>query len=271
MKMDLLIYQNDEQKGPFDVQSLQQMVLKGEIPKDIPAWHEGLEDWKPLASLVELGEGASAKVDQAVDNLEGQINSVVAKFVTEEQDPAAVQKVVKRIEDVLTRGEEILYVGVQKKPVVTISPDSVILTTKRFIIARPKLTGFKFEDFQWRQIHDVHLSEQMMGATISCTIVGGQKAEIDSIPKKQARRIYSFAQEMEEDMVEERRNREMEEKRATAGGVVIQAPSTAASSPSTPVADDPVEQLSKLKKMLDGGLIEKEEFDSKKAEILSRM
>jgi len=36
-------------------------------------------------------------------------------------------------------------------------------------------------------------------------------------------------------------------------------------------ADDPVEQLSKLKKMLDGGLIEQFEFDAKKAEILGRM
>ncbi len=36
-------------------------------------------------------------------------------------------------------------------------------------------------------------------------------------------------------------------------------------------ADDPMEKLSKLKKMLDAGLIEQSEYDAKKAEILSAM
>ena len=35
--------------------------------------------------------------------------------------------------------------------------------------------------------------------------------------------------------------------------------------------DDPMEKLSKLKKMLDAGLIEQAEYDSKKSEILSSM
>lgn len=37
------------------------------------------------------------------------------------------------------------------------------------------------------------------------------------------------------------------------------------------VAEDPVEVLSKLKQMLDAGLIEKSEYDAKKAEVLSKM
>ncbi len=38
-----------------------------------------------------------------------------------------------------------------------------------------------------------------------------------------------------------------------------------------PAAEDPMETLTKLKKMLDAGLIEQSEYDAKKAEILSRM
>ena len=38
-----------------------------------------------------------------------------------------------------------------------------------------------------------------------------------------------------------------------------------------PQADDPMEALTKLKKLLDAGLIEQAEFDAKKAEILSRL
>lgn len=39
----------------------------------------------------------------------------------------------------------------------------------------------------------------------------------------------------------------------------------------TVVSDDPMEVLDKLKKLLDAGLIEQSEYDSKKREILSRM
>ena len=35
--------------------------------------------------------------------------------------------------------------------------------------------------------------------------------------------------------------------------------------------DDPLEKLTKLKKMLDSGLIEQSEYDAKKAEILKSM
>ena len=48
--------------------------------------------------------------------------------------------------------------------------------------------------------------------------------------------------------------------------VVSEGTSVAASS-----QGDPIEVLSKLKKMLDAGLIEQEEYNSKKNEILARM
>ena len=46
---------------------------------------------------------------------------------------------------------------------------------------------------------------------------------------------------------------------------------TAAQPASAAPAEDPVETLAKLKRMLDAGLIEQGEYDAKKAEILSRM
>ncbi len=49
------------------------------------------------------------------------------------------------------------------------------------------------------------------------------------------------------------------------------APQTAPQAAPAAAAEDPIEALSKLKKMLDLGLIEQSEFDAKKAEILSRM
>lgn len=48
------------------------------------------------------------------------------------------------------------------------------------------------------------------------------------------------------------------------------APAAAPAAPTAP-AEDPIETLGKLKRMLDAGLIEQSEYDAKKAEILSRM
>lgn len=46
---------------------------------------------------------------------------------------------------------------------------------------------------------------------------------------------------------------------------------SAAPAPAQPAAEDPMEVLGKLKKLLNAGLIEQAEYDAKKAEILSRM
>lgn len=55
---------------------------------------------------------------------------------------------------------------------------------------------------------------------------------------------------------------------AGAFGTMAQGAFTSAPAATT---EDPIEVLTKLKKMLDAGLIEKSEYDAKKAEILSRM
>ncbi|MDE7280239.1 MAG: SHOCT domain-containing protein, partial [Ruminiclostridium sp.] len=67
---------------------------------------------------------------------------------------------------------------------------------------------------------------------------------------------------------------------ASAFGTIAQqtfAPPTQPAAPASqpqqaaPQESDPMEVLTKLKKMLDAGLIEQSEYDSKKAEILSKM
>jgi len=113
---------------------------------------------------------------------------------------------------------------------------------------------------------------KFLGATFSATVTNGQLISIDYLPKAQARMLYRYAQEQEEQAFEDRRTRSMEESRAAAGGVVVQnayVPPTAAVTSSP--AEDPLAALQKLKTMLDAGLISPEEFAAKKAEILSRM
>jgi len=190
------------------------------------------------------------------------------RFLNEEQDPAVVQKVHSRASELCTQGEDIKYIAVQKKPIVTIAPDAVLLTNRRVIVFRPKLLGMTFEDVPWRDVHDIHVKEGLLGATFTVKRIGGQVIAVDSLPKAQARKLYQFGQEMEEQVHHQRRQRDLEDKRAAAGGIMIAGAGFPAA-PST--AEDPMQKLQQLKAFHEQGLISAQEYDSKKAEILSKM
>lgn len=200
-----------------------------------------------------------------------QPSNPLKKFLSEEQDPAQVQQVFAKVRQILTSGEEILYIAVQKR-LISFSPDSVVLTNKRFIVYRPTLLGgANFQDYIWRDLHDARLTEGIINSTITLQTVKAQLISVGDLPKVQARKLYSFAQEMEEKVLEERRTRDMEARRAGAGGIVLQGGLPTAPAPA-PVhqEEDPMQKLKKLKDMLDAGLITDQEYATKKAEILSK-
>jgi len=198
----------------------------------------------------------------------------IKELVTEEQDPKVIEKVLPKVQDYCTSNEEVQYIAVQKKTLgVNFSPDCIALTNKRIILIRPKSFGLSldFKDFSWMNVADVHMKEGVFAATITIKTTSGQTDSMEDIPKAQARRLYRFAQEMEETKKEERRQRDLEDKRAIAGGgITINTPSHQPQATAAPV-EDPMEKLSKLKSMLDMGILTQAEFDAKKADILSKM
>ncbi len=276
----ILIFRNEQQEGPYDLDQIREGLASGYFsPQDL-AWTEGQSDWAPLRSLIEpVSESAPPPARETASEAAAlpadRIASAISRFVTEDQDPKVVAKILGRVKELLTAGEEVAFIAVQKRPIVTVAPDAIVLTNRRFMIVRPKLTGMTFTDLPWREVANIHMSEQMLSATVICQSTTGQKVAIEHIPKKQARRIYSYGQEVEERMVEERRQRAMEERRAGAGGVVFQgfpgqAPGQVAA-PSAASGDDPLATLGKLKQMLDAGLISPAEYEGKKADVLAKM
>jgi len=203
---------------------------------------------------------------------------VISQFLTDEQDEAAVRKMLPKVSELLTKEESIEYIAVQKKLLVNFSPDAVVLTNRRFIIVRPSLLGMSFQDIPWREVQNVHMSEQMVGATLTCRTTAGAFLVLDNIPKKQARRVYAYAQQIEEQAYEKRQQVELEKLRASAGGVVVHAP-TMAPAPvvpppmpaAAPPAEDPMQLLARLKQLLEAELITPDDFNSKKAEVLARL
>jgi Bacterial PH domain/Short C-terminal domain len=196
------------------------------------------------------------------------------KFLNEDQDPKAIEKVANKLNGILMNGEEVEYIAVQKKPAVNISPDCVALTNKRIIFCRPKNLGLslEFQDYIWKDVADCHLKEEIFGAEFMVKTVKGQVNKIDYLPKTQARKLYTVAQEQEEVQKEIRRQRDLEDKRASAGNVTVTSNVPTNSQPIQQTQqDDPMASLQKLKMLLENGLVTQEEFDTKKADILSRL
>lgn len=204
----------------------------------------------------------------------------IKKFLNEDQDPKAVEKISEKVNDLLTNGETVEYIAVQNKPAINISPDSIVLTNKRILFFRSKSFGFvtDFNDYLWKDVAESHISEAILGSTFTMTAVTGYIETIDYIPKSQARKLYQYAQGKEEQMIEYRREKELEERRAASGGIVVNTQNENQEKPAEPQeaksetpAEDPMETLLKLKAFLDNDLISLEDYETKKKEILSRM
>jgi hypothetical protein len=93
----------------------------------------------------------------------------IKKFLNEEQDPKAIEKITSKLNDLLMKNEEIGYIAVQKKPAITVFPDSVVVTNKRIIICQPKNLGLSmnFTDFTWDEIEGTFVKENILGSEFS--------------------------------------------------------------------------------------------------------
>lgn len=207
----------------------------------------------------------------------------IGRFMADGQDPSMICKLAERVDSICTRDEHPLYMAVQQRPMMNVSPDAIVLTNRRVIIFRQKVLGrLQFVDVLWLNVADVHMAEDMLGATISIRGINDKLEQISHLPKSQARKIYRIAQDMEEKMVEVRRERAMEERRAGAMNVTVnndlsEVVKLATSGihtghhADTSASDDPLKLLKSLKAMLDGDLISQDEYDQKKKQILERM
>lgn len=118
-------------------------------------------------------------------------------FLNEEQDPKAIEKISAKLSDLLMKNEEVGYIGVQKKPALTVFPDSIVLTNKRIIICKPKNLGLSmdFTDYPWNLVAGTFVKENILGSEFSFTTNTDLTISIDYLPKIQARKIYTFAKE----------------------------------------------------------------------------
>jgi hypothetical protein len=181
----------------------------------------------------------------------------------------------EEIGSILTSGETILAIATQNPINSPINRDSAVVTSRRFIIYRPRLLGrMDLEDVLWQDVTDVRLSSKMLGAILEVTArkrlpsgaVEAAEHRIEGLDRAAARKVYAVAQEMEEQWREKNRVRQMEEERARSGGVYLGG----AHAPSAPAASVE-DRLRKLKSLHEQGLITDAEYESRKSQIISEL
>lgn len=208
----------------------------------------------------------------------------IDRFLNDEQDPKAVEKVIGKLNDLLTTGEEILYLAVQKKPAVNLLPSSIAITNKRIFYCEPGNLGLtmNFKDISWKSVKEVSFKEEFFGSKFICVPQQGENIVTEFIPKIQARKLHQAANEQLEQYKELVRQQHLEENRASASAVYTQSiPETPVSPPAQPIIqiaevvedteDETTLKLRKLKTLFDKHLITQEEYEAKKSAILDSL
>lgn len=191
-------------------------------------------------------------------------------YLNDEQDPRTAEKVLGKLRDMLTSGEAIIYLAIQKKPAVTLIPDSIAITNRRIIFCIPANLGLTtdFITYAWPEIKEISFKEEFFGAKFIAIPQRGENIAIDYIPKVQARKLYQFCNEQ---LDKYRESLDQKEKQnAVPPGVEIKSEPMAPSTVTEP-EDELTQKLKKLKVLFEKQLITLEEYETKKAAILSEL
>ena len=220
---------------------------------------------------------------------------LIDRFLSDEQDPKAVEKVLGKLNDMLSTNEELIYLAVQKRPAVNLLPDCIAVSTKRIFYCVPANFGItmNFKDISWKSIKEVSFKEELFGSKFICVPQHGENIITEYIPKVQARKLYQAAYEQLEAFKEAQGAADREEKRlhsspaieipvaivdttaANSAAAEIPAPATVTPAPvavTPPPAEEQEDEttlrLRKLKTLYDKQLITQDEYEAKKADIL---
>ncbi|MBB5439872.1 hypothetical protein HDC92_003568 [Pedobacter sp. AK017] len=211
---------------------------------------------------------------------------LIDRFLSDEQDPKAVEKVLGKLNDMLTSNEELIYMAVQKKPAVNLLPDCIAVSNKRIFYCEPGNFGItmNFKDISWKSIKEVSFKEEIFGSKFICVPLHGENIITEYIPKAQARKLYQAAYEQLEAFKEQLKQAELEDRRSSTSPVTVntvpaepvadEVPHALFSQPSAPVEepeDETTLKLRKLKSLYDKHLITQEEYEAKKADILDSL
>jgi hypothetical protein len=206
----------------------------------------------------------------------------IDRYINEDQDPKTVERILGKLQDMLDSGELVTYIAVQKKPAVTLLPDCIVLTNKRIFLCEATNLGLStnFEIFNWADLKTITFKEEFFGARFTIVPTDNENLTVDYIPKVQARKLYQLAKEA---MEKQQNQSQLNDKTS----IVIEEqelndyqsfklqpeeePTIKEDYIKVEEEDELTLKLKKLKTLFDKQLITKDEYESKKLELLSQL
>lgn len=201
-------------------------------------------------------------------------------------------KAHEKLKTILMDNEDIIASTLQKRPYALFTRRTLIaITNSRIILLKRRvLGGFIMEDIQWKDLKDAQLDENIFSNFFGSNLLfeyiintayqdyardnklpsERKTISINGIPNSEASKIYGKAQSEEQAWEEKRRIREIEEKRAVAGGVYMNmSPAPTENAPQSK-DNSVVEELEKAKSLFSSNAISDAEYQELKSKILSK-
>lgn len=194
-------------------------------------------------------------------------------------------KALKHLQSILIPEETTDCTAIQRRVFALLHRRTIIAATNnRFIgMTRGLFGGFTPITIRWQDLKNVETATGVIGARISVTalehpdLATSQAAfsiTYGGLRKAEAQAVYRVCQAQEQAWREKRRLRELEELRAKSGGIQLGAFTGVGATgiSSAPTGDlDPTTRLANAKRMLEQKLISNSEYETIKAQILSRI
>jgi hypothetical protein len=189
-------------------------------------------------------------------------------------------RALQDLTSLLVPGETLEALAVQRRLFALRHRRMIVAATSGRLIAmsRHLFGGFGIYDLRWQDLKDVQLRAGMFGSTLTVHVLGSQDLAVqeaqaggtvfNGLSKLDAEKVYRICQANGQAWREKRRQRELEEMRARAGGVQI---GSTVPDGGAAAGGEPVERLERAKEMLAKGLISDAEYESIKAKILGSL
>ena len=191
-------------------------------------------------------------------------------MVMREEKDKKEEEIPEEIKVLISPDEKVLYVAKQKgskfKPDLTkrIFPGMMVVTDRRILRMQPKglvrgaLGMRESMDYPYEDMKSMYLERGAFRSTLKITwkshLDKGHEPAIKDVDKEEAEAIYGIVREI----------LAKQSTRPTAAPVVISAQPAQA-------AEDPIQQLEKLAKLKEAGVISEAEFQEKKKELLKKI
>ena len=179
-------------------------------------------------------------------------------FITDITDEIELEE-IQRIANRLVKAEKVMFVARQSrfKPGGSKgSPATFFVTSQRLIVRNPSMMGMR-EDFSfvhYDRISSLNVKKGFFSSTLKI-MAEGFAADIDAIDKEKAEKIMSY--------IEEKMNQT-----TTSAGQSRTDITTATTTTSNPQSSSAADELTKLARLKEQGILSEPEFNQMKQEIL---